>query len=123
MMQRRRFMADLTSIELRRLERRLNRLLHEFSGVPFASFDVQGAWTPAVNAYCVADRIMICVDLAGVDRKAIDLTVEPQRVVLRGQRALPEPTRGDCPVEQVLAMEINSGPFERVLTLPEAVNP
>jgi len=53
--------------------------------------------------------IRICVDLAGVDRSLIDLTVEPRRLVIRGTRELPEPTGDEECAQQLLAMEIDYG--------------
>jgi hypothetical protein len=41
----------------------------------------------------------------------IDLTVEPRRVVIRGTRGLPEPTHEEGGAVQLLAMEIDYGPF------------
>ncbi|HEU5072082.1 MAG TPA: Hsp20/alpha crystallin family protein [Verrucomicrobiae bacterium] len=116
-------MEDPTSIELRRLQKRLNRFLQEFTGTPLVALAAQDVWTPAINAYWAGDRILICVDLAGVDKTAIDLNVESQRLVLRGRRELPEPRGGGRTVERVLALEINHGPFGRVVTLPDAVDP
>ncbi|HEY5767500.1 MAG TPA: Hsp20/alpha crystallin family protein, partial [Candidatus Udaeobacter sp.] len=62
--------------------------------------------------------IRICVDLAGVDRSLIDLSVEPRRLVIRGTRELPEPTGDEGSAQQLLAMEIDYGPFEREITFP-----
>ena len=44
--------------------------------------------------------------------------MEPRRVVLRGTRATPEPTDGEGRAIQMLALEIDFGPFERVIELP-----
>src|SRR5262250_830109 len=76
------------------------------------------AWQPAINAYRCDTCIRICVDLAGVDRSLIDLSVEPRRLVIRGTRELPEPTGDEGCAKQLLAMEIDYGPFERELTFP-----
>src|SRR4029079_1478552 len=73
---------------------------------------------PTISAYCVEESIRICVDLAGVDRSLIDLTVEPRRLVIRGTRELPEPTGAEGCAQQLLAMEIDYGPFEREITFP-----
>jgi HSP20 family protein len=115
-------MAEFASLELRRLHRRLNRLLQEFSGVPVAMEATRGAWLPAINAYWTRDRLIICAELAGLDRSAIDLQVEPRRVCLRGHRELPDPPKNTPPLDQILAMEINHGPFERIIDLPAAVD-
>ncbi|MBV9009304.1 MAG: Hsp20/alpha crystallin family protein [Verrucomicrobia bacterium] len=75
-------------------------------------------WQPAINAFRCATAVRICVDLAGVDQRAIELTVESRRVILRGSRSAPEPT--DQAV-QMLALEIDYGPFEREVHLPREV--
>jgi HSP20 family protein len=66
--------------------------------------------------------VRICVDLAGVDKSSIDLTVEPRRLVLRGTRQAPEPADGEGRPVQMLALEIDYGPFERVVELPAEVD-
>ena len=48
--------------------------------------------------------------------------VEPRRVVIRGTRELPEPPCGDGCAVQVLALEIDYGPFEREVRLPLEVD-
>jgi HSP20 family protein len=78
-------------------------------------------WQPAINAYRCENGVRICVDLAGVDRKAIDLRVEPHRVVISGNRDVPEPKDPNGSVE-MLAMEIDYGPFERTVELFDEVN-
>ena len=77
-------------------------------------------WQPPINAFRCAAGIRICADLAGVAKETIDLTVEPRRVVVRGQREAPEPE--DVQALQVLALEIDYGPFEREIALPAEVN-
>lgn len=79
-------------------------------------------WHPAINAFRCATAVRICVDLAGVDRSQIDLTVEPRRVTVRGTRETPEPTHAQGPAVQVLALEIDYGPFEREVELPAEVD-
>jgi HSP20 family protein len=79
----------------------------------------QGAphrWQPSINAFRCERGVRICVDLAGVEKSSIDLTVEPRRVVMRGSRNPPEPTSERA--LQLLALEIDYGPFEREIDLP-----
>lgn len=80
-------------------------------------------WCPAINAYRYQDRFVICVELAGVDRDQIDLLVEPHRIMLRGDRAAPEPSDLEAPPIQVLAWEIDQGRFAREIVLPVKVDP
>lgn len=80
-----------------------------------------GAWQPPLNAYRCEESIVVCFDLAGVDKERIDIRIEPGRLIVRGVRKTPEPGRGEpCP-QQILAMEIDHGPFLRELRLPAEV--
>jgi HSP20 family protein len=81
------------------------------------------AWQPAINAYRCESCIRICVDLAGVDKSEIDLQIEPQRVLLRGERENPEPAVKDHRTIQTIAMEIDYGPFIRFISLPAEIDP
>lgn len=88
----------------------------------FAVYCPVEAWSPAINAYALADRLEVCVDLAGVDRASIDLRVEPTRLTVRGVREAPEPAHEPSRRVQILALEIDHGPFERTVVLPRAVS-
>lgn len=111
------------NIHLRLLEGRLVDIVCQLTNVKYSSFRLLEAWHPAINAYRCRDSIVICVDLAGVGRPQIDLLVEPRRVVIRGQRQPPEPDDALGPTMQVLALEIDHGPFEREIALPLEVEP
>ncbi len=81
------------------------------------------AWQPSINAYRCETCICICVDLAGVEKSAIDLQIEARRILLRGERDNPEPPTKDGQNVQTLALEIDYGPFVRSIELPVAVDP
>ena len=81
-----------------------------------------GTWQPPINAFRCETAIRICVDLAGVEKSVVDLRVEPRRVVVRGSRRPPEPNEKQGRPLQMLALEIDYGPFERELVLPAAVD-
>ena len=110
-------MDPIKSIRLRWLQGALHDITYDLSRSQFSRFASQ-AWAPAINAYRCQECIRICVDLAGVERSLIDLTVEPRRVVIRGTRELPEPSHSEGHTVQLLAMEIDYGPFEREITFP-----
>ena len=76
-----------------------------------------------MNAYRCEGCIRVCFDLAGVDRANIDLRIEPRKLVLRGTRPTPEPASSEGRSEQILAMEIDNGPFARELRFPVEVVP
>lgn len=113
-------MDPIKNIKLRWLQGALHDITYELSRSQFSRFALR-AWEPAINAYRCEQCIRICVDLAGVDRSLIDLTVEPRRVMIRGTRELPEPSQAEGHTVQLLAMEIDYGPFERQINLPVEV--
>lgn len=80
-------------------------------------------WRPAVNAYRCSDEFVIIVDLAGVPPESIEIIADPGRVVIRGRRPAPEPVCLRSELAQLLALEIDHGSFERVLDLPQPVDP
>jgi HSP20 family protein len=80
-------------------------------------------WRPAINAYRCGDRFIICVDLAGADQSTMQVQAEARRLIIRGQRHPPEPPCDQSYSVQILAMEIDYGPFERVLELPAEIHP
>ena len=83
---------------------------------------VRHAWRPAINVYRCETWISICVDLAGADRSDIELVIEDQRLSIRGERAVPEPGEKGDAAQQMIAMEIDYGPFEREVQLPDEVD-
>lgn len=87
------------------------------------SVDRAGGWTPAINAYRCRDQIVVCVELAGVDQREIEIQAEPRRLRLRGLRRPLEAAASDCTPLQVFAIEIDQGHFQREIVLPLEVDP
>ncbi len=88
----------------------------------FSQFAGTPGWTPAVNLYEKDSCYVVCVDLAGVDKDKIDVEVHEGRLTLRGQRV--PPNRRETPTAAALGhckvhvMEIDDGPFARVVEIP-----
>jgi HSP20 family protein len=71
-------------------------------------------WIPNTDVYVTEGNLVIKVELAGMRREDLELTVEGNRLMISGQR--PDGTRGaKC---KFLVMEINYGPFECVIEIP-----
>ena len=115
-------MNETTSLRLRILQEQLSSIACEVTRVQFRGSITPPRWQPRLNAYRCVDRIVICVDLAGIDQSEIDLRAEPLRIVLRGKRRTPLPFAGG-EVLQVLAIEIDDGSWERDLPLPLEILP
>jgi HSP20 family protein len=108
---------------IRRITLRLLQSAPQDITLRLASFQfAPPTWQPPINAYRCEKGIRICVDLAGVDRGAIDLRVEPHRVVIRGERDVTEPKDAHDNAVEMLAMEIDYGPFERSVDLFDEVD-
>jgi len=114
-------MSDIRGIHLRHLHGQLGDVVYQLTKIQFSSFSSPESWQPAINAYSCSECIAICVDLAGVDRRQIELIVEPRRLLIRGQRQPPEPDGTKSKAVQVLVMEIDYGRFEREVLLPSDV--
>lgn len=116
-------MSDFVQWHLEQVERRLRSLMGEFVRLQATQFHATPCWTPAVNVYRCADRLVVCLDLAGVRPQDLSVQAEPRRLRIRGHRLPPEPSLQLPEPMQVLAMEIDAGRFERELRLPEEIDP
>lgn len=105
------------------IQRELGEMAVQLTQVQFLHFSVPRRWQPAVNAFRCGNHFIICVELAGVEQAGIEVRAEASRLSIRGTRAAPEPSCDDAPALHVLALEIDHGPFERVLSLPSEVEP
>lgn len=75
----------------------------------------QTHWIPNTDVYVSEGQLVIKVELAGMRREDLELTVEGNRLMISGQR--PDGGRGaKC---KFLVMEINYGSFECVIEIPE----
>ena len=120
--------ANVRTVRLQRLQGQLGEVAYKLTKMHFSGFQsAESTWRPAVNAYRCASCLRVCVDLAGVDQSEIELRIEPGRLLLRGRRELPHPAGEHLASPphrrglQVLAMEIDHGPFERHFDLPSEV--
>ena len=80
----------------------------------------RGGFSPAVDVYYTADppRAIVRADLAGIDPAGIALEIRGRELILAGRRP---PESGEDRVYQQL--EIEHGPFRRVVALGVDVDP
>lgn len=115
-------------IRLTKFITRAGDVVYELSSLNFSGYHPKAEWRPDMNAYQYDDRIEICVDLAGVEKRAIRVEVMPSALRIGGERRAPLPDCGKDPqrpgqCRKILAMEIENGRFERELRLPRVVDP
>jgi HSP20 family protein len=105
-----------TSIRFTRIVSEANRILTQIQELQFAGFHrAEEIWRPNVNVYGFADRVEVCVELAGIPREEIEVRVESRRLTIRGRRDAPEARCEKPPCGRILLMEIADGAFERVI--------
>jgi HSP20 family protein len=90
--------------------------------VQYPSASEMQTWKPAVNVFGCRGQVVVCVELAGVEKSALQVDVQPNRLLIRGYRSAPEPADCDGPLMQVLALEIDHGYFEREIGLPANID-
>ena len=77
------------------------------------SREAEAHWVPNTDVYAIEGGLVIKVELAGMRREDLELTIEENRLKIRGQR--PDGCRS--PNCKFLVMEINYGAFECVIEL------
>ncbi len=75
-------------------------------------------WCPAVDVYQRKNAIILVIELPGVDRDRLDVSVDKGTLRIKGYREARVPEG----VTHVHQMEIPHGPFVRVVHLPEAAD-
>jgi HSP20 family protein len=98
--------------EFRRSFDQLNTLLTDIEGSTEGSFT---SFTPAVNTREGEFAYHVEVDLPGVKKEDIDISVQDNIVTLSGERN----TRNEVKKEDYYKVESEYGKFERSFTLPE----
>lgn len=101
------------------LQDRMNRLFEDASqrrtSEAAGSDEVEGAdWYPAADVIENDGAYTIAVDLPGIDRATLDISIDDDRLTIKGQRDGPNSTshRGECP----------RGKFLRTFSVPAAVD-
>lgn len=103
------------------LSHQIRVMLDAIGSVDFFLAHPRRVWQPRVNLYEWPDRYVVCVELAGMPREAIDVRARSGELTIRGSR--PKPALPSQPLDVgVHLMEIDSGAFERRINLPPDVD-
>jgi len=107
-------------INIDMMQQEMDRLLDHFAGSkpPTVRFS-PAVWEPAIDVYETDDELVVTVELAGVKEPDMQILVDRDTFVIRGERRKALRASGKRAYHQ---MEIASGPFERVITLPVPVD-
>jgi HSP20 family protein len=84
----------------------------------FRESGVTTSWVPAVDVFTRGDDLVVRAELPGIDpEKDLEITVQDNVLVIRGERRHEERTEGDG----IYRVESRYGAFERRIRLPEGV--
>ena len=72
-------------------------------------------WIPNTDVFINSDALVINVELAGMRREDLEITIDGNRLMISGQRPDGGRSGSKC---RFLVMEINYGPFECVIEIP-----
>ena len=105
-----------------RMRREMDELFGDvFGGGLTGGAGSRGAFTPAVDVYYVADppRAVVRAELAGIRAAEIELEIRGRELILAGQRRA-----ADTDEERLYQqLEVQHGPFRRVVALGADVDP
>src|ERR1041384_6747886 len=77
------------------------------------------AWTPNTDVYETADHLVVKMEIAGIDKDDLEITLNDRLLLVRGYRKDPCRQRQHrCSFRQ---MEIDYGYFERRIVIPRSV--
>jgi HSP20 family protein len=88
---------------------------------PLMQGEMDADWAPNADVIEHAGGLVVRLELAGVDPGSVQLTATAGALVVHGQRKNPD-AAGVSPEYRFRQMEIEYGPFERVLPLPFPVD-
>jgi HSP20 family protein len=102
------------------IQERMNKLFE--SALARTNFDAEGgvgAWTPVADVYESADNLVFYLELPGLAQSDIDVRLEDDELVVRGERHM---DRGG-PGEQFHRVERSYGKFVRRFRLRSQIDP
>lgn len=105
--------------EFEKLQDEINKVFEDF---PLASYKDADSpnffWAPAIDVYNTPDSYIIKADLPGMKRENIDVAVEGDILVLKGEKKEEKEEKG----KDFLKRERMIGSFSRTLKLPGEVD-
>lgn len=108
--------------DLMSIQTELNRLF----GRTFAGTDAgnggalpAGSWMPPLDVYETDDRLVVKVELPGIEPDDVDVSVEDSALSIYGERRFYEEVAEDS----AMRVERRFGAFTRTLTLPAIADP
>ncbi len=102
------------SKEIDKLRREFDEIMNELFRIPYGAMTSSGGWIPAIDIYADSSCIYVVAELAGVDSESLELVLEGQFLRMSGNRRPPLTIKK----KRFFQMEVEYGPFERVVRIP-----
>ena len=80
--------------------------------------DFYGPWVPVVDIFEKGDDLVICAELPGLEQDDVDISIENNTLVLRGERK----RKTEFEEKDAHRLERTFGVFTRSFTLPKTVD-
>jgi HSP20 family protein len=107
-----------TDLFRNRLDRMFNQMLQDAWGTQAPNEGVAPrAWLPAVDVREKNDSLMFAMELPGLTKENIEITIENNVLTVSGERKFEKETKG----EEFHRLERSYGHFSRSFTLPTGV--
>jgi len=105
--------------EISRIQSEINRLFDNLVELRSSGGEGDVSWLPSADVYETESELVIKFEVPGVDLKDVSMSVEGNRLIVRGdkRRAGPSPKTGT-----VHCMERGYGKFKRVVHISSPVN-
>lgn len=106
-------------VEMARLQNEVNKIFESFLEVsPEESVKAASGWTPAADVVQSEKKIVVKVDLPGVDPRRVQLAVGNGQVIVTGKKPRAPVVKG----ARHHCFERGHGAFSRTILLPQPVN-
>ncbi len=105
--------------ELMTVQKRMNKLFESaMARTDFETHEEVDTWTPVCDVYEASDKLVLCLELPGLEQDQINLTIDGDELVVAGERVIDRET----PEEQFHRVERSYGKFSRRFHLPSTVD-
>jgi HSP20 family protein len=116
-------MADITRWDpfrdLVSIQDELNRLFgRTYGGAEPTRSGASGSWMPALDVYETGDKLVVTVELPGIEPKNVEVSVEDSTLTISGTREFTQETDE----QNYHRIERRYGAFSRSLRLPDTAN-
>ncbi len=97
-----------------------DHLPHSFAYLSLSAAASHSAWTPNTDVYETPDHLVVKMEIAGIDKDDLEITINDRLLLVRGYRKDPcRQKQHRCMFRQ---MEIDYGYFERRIVIPRSVD-